>query len=297
MQAQAWLKGGLMRKPPVTIAQWRAKYESYLIAVARRSTARRYSIALETFFSHFKDRKRPDELYGSDIEDYKVIRKKDAVKERTINYEIGVIRAFYNWLINTHDVPTFNPAARVKRLREPENPRRALSRDEIEALVAASSKNPKETLLVRLALTTGLRRSELSALSWSWIDFEQGMIYLPADAVKNWHGREIPVRPDVLELLRFNAPKPGKDGLVFKGWAETPEAIHRRWKMISKRAGVLTPGPHQARRAFATYMHRAGADLRTIQELLGHRDIKTTAVYLSPADTVETRKLLYSLPL
>lgn len=229
------------------------------------------------------------------MEDFKIIRKRDGVKERTINFEIGVVRAFYNWLINTHDVPTFNPAGKVKALRVPENPRRALSRDAIAAFLTAAetAKDQRENLLVRLVLTTGMRRMELAGLKWNWIDFEHQMVYLPADDVKNWRGREIPLRPDIVELLKFYAP--GKDGFVFKGW-QTPDSIAWHWQKIARRAGQAKVGIHQARRAYATYMHRAGADLRTIQELLGHRDITTTAMYLSPADTVETRKLLDALP-
>lgn len=253
-------------------------------------------MALENFFKHFKDRRMPDELYGMDMEDFKIIRKRDGVAERTINFEIGVVRAFYNWLINTHDVPTFNPAGKVKALRVPENPRRALSRDAIAAFLTAaeSAKDQRENLLVRLVLTTGMRRMELAGLKWSWIDLEHQMIYLPADAVKNWHGREIPLRSDIVELLK-NAPKVGKDGFVFKGW-QAPDAITWHWKKVAKQAGQPKVGIHQARRAYATYMHRAGADLRTVQALLGHRNITTTAMYLSPADTVETRKLLDALP-
>jgi site-specific recombinase XerD len=106
----------------LSIRQWRAKYESYVFAVARTSTARRYARSLNAFFTHFRDRRRVDQIYTMDIEDYKAARTSQGIKPQTINHELAVVRAFYNWLIEMNDVPTFNPAAHAKRLPVKESP-------------------------------------------------------------------------------------------------------------------------------------------------------------------------------
>lgn len=277
----------------ITLKEWRAKYESYLCKVNRSETARRYGIALENFFSRFKDRRYPHDVFATDMEDYKCARLGEKVHPQTINFEISTVRSFYNWLINIHELPTFNPAARIKRLRVPENPRRAVSKEQIGAIIAAAE-GPRENMLVRLAFGTGMRIGEMSALMWSWIDLKEGSIFLPGDEVKNFRGRVVPLRPDLLEVLRFNAPADGKDSSVL-AWAKPTIELH--WREICERAGVKGVKPHRARHTFATYMLRAGADIETVRDLLGHRSINTTARYLCPADAIETRKLIASLPL
>jgi site-specific recombinase XerC len=103
------------RYQPGSLHYWQAKYERQLLAVLRRRSARRACIALENCLCRFKDRKTPDEIYVMDITDYKVAREREGIGQKTIDYELGVLRAFYNWLIEVQDVPTFNPVSKPKK--------------------------------------------------------------------------------------------------------------------------------------------------------------------------------------
>lgn len=275
------------------IKEWLAKYTSYLAAAYRRNTLERYSIALHNFFSRFPDRRYLHEIFQTDVMDYALARRRGRIAERTVNYEVSVVRAFYNWLIETQELPLFNPAAKIKKLREPEQRRRALAASVVEDFLSAAADNPTDNLLARLAFSTGLRSAELASLRWRDIDFEQAVLVLDANNTKGRRGRIIPLRQDVLELLRFNAKT--ADETVFD--VTGAQGIRYRWRCLAKRAGYPRVGIHSARHTFATALLRAGADLRTVQDLLGHRSMRTTAMYLSPAESLETRRLLSRLPL
>jgi integrase len=271
-----------------------AKYERFMANTAQPNTLERYSIALHNFTKRFPEKRRLREFYNSDVQDYLILRRQDKASARTVNYEVSVVRAFFNWVLERDKelMPFGNPASSVKRLREPEAPRKALPRDAVEKLLAAAE-SPREQLLVLLALTTGLRRNELVQLSWSDIDFERGELVLQPEKTKTARGRRVPLRKDVVELLsELRAP----EGCVFAGWAKTSPALSRRWKLLVARAGLGKVGMHAMRHTFATTLLRHGADLRTVQDLLGHRALKTTALYLSPADSETCRVLLDKFP-
>lgn len=98
---------------------WQAKYERHIFATKHRRNAERDSIALENFLSRFRDRKTPDEIYVTDVADYVQARRQEGISETTLELETKVIRAFYTWLTDIQDVPTFNPAFRSKKLAQP----------------------------------------------------------------------------------------------------------------------------------------------------------------------------------
>jgi site-specific recombinase XerD len=100
----------------MTIKDWQAKYENFVRNTTSRATALRYSVALTNFFQRFPEKKKPEMFFRLDIEDYKILRKRDGISPRTINYEVGVVRSFWNWLIEMSGQPYLNPASRVKRL-------------------------------------------------------------------------------------------------------------------------------------------------------------------------------------
>lgn len=104
---------------PGTVKFWQAKYERHLFATKPRKNAERDSIALENFLSRFRDRKTPDEIYVTDVADYVQARRKEGISETTLELETYVIRAFYTWLTDVQDVPTFNPAFQSKKLAPP----------------------------------------------------------------------------------------------------------------------------------------------------------------------------------
>lgn len=269
-----------------------AKYENYITLTASRKTAIRYSQALEKFFSFFTDKKTPEEFTRLEMEDFKIARIREGVKARTVNYELQIVRSFWHWMMRM-DETAYNPASRVKRLKEIEPPRQSLSLEEQKRIYATANAtgHPMDLLFVGLALSTGLRAETLVQLETSDVDFSECALRIPAEKLKARRNHDIPIRQSELDLLR-QLP----EGRIFEGYATNAHALSAKFSSLCKRSGVALRGLRTARRTFATTLLRSGADLGIVQSLLGHRNITTTSRYLTPADQTQTRAALEKLP-
>lgn len=267
-----------------------AQYEHYISLTASKQTSRRYCACLSNFFTRFPDRKHPEEFTRIDIQDYRIWRLREKVSPRTVNYEVAVLRAFWNWMLEMGRV-TWNPASQVKRLREKDPPKNSLSVSDQLSLEKGCYRWGDHALL-GLALTTGLRGETLVQLEKTEIDFEGQRLVIPAAKMKAGRNHEIPLPARVLEILQ-GAP----DGRIFEGYAKNAASLSYRWNCICRRVGVSLKGIRTARRSFATTLLRSGADLRLVQDLLGHRNISTTSRYLTPADSQTTRDAVNKLPI
>ncbi|MCZ6672340.1 MAG: site-specific tyrosine recombinase XerD [Verrucomicrobia bacterium] len=175
-----------------------------------------------------------------------------------------------------------------------------LSSDEVDRLLAApDSSTPyglRDRAMLELLYSSGLRVSELSALELHQLDLEEGYLRVFGKGSKE---RIVPVGRKALEAIQsyldsgrsfFVKPKTGSDLFL----SERGTAISRKmlWVIIkryAKAAGIEKPvKPHLLRHSFATHLLNGGADLRAIQEMLGHADISTTQIYT----TVEETRLL-----
>ena len=266
-----------------------ANYECYIKLTVSPTTSVRYGKALEAFFSRFRDKLHPEEITRRDAEDYRVIRLEEGLSARTINYELAVVRTFYNWLMQMERI-TWNPISQVKRLKEIESPKTSLNRSEQLALQKGCF-CWGDRALTGLALTTGLRGETLASLEKSEINFEQRCLTIPAEKMKARRVHEIPLPTWVLEILS-EAP----EGRIFENYAKNANSLRYRWNRICARAGIQQRGIRLARRTFATTLLRAGTDLKIVQDLLGHRNILTTSRYLTTADNATTRAAIDKLP-
>ena len=132
----------------------------------------------------------------------------------------------------------------------------------------------------------GLRVSEMLALVAGDIDSKRMVIHVRD--TKNRHDRIVPLPPAALEALRtyWRESRP-KGKLLFaspylaaRGHALSRVAVHKALQRAAERAGLtLNVYPHLLRHSFATHLLGGGADLRVIQEMLGHADISTTQIY------------------
>ena len=266
-----------------------ASYENYVSLTTTRASAVRYCKCLTAFFSRFPDRSTPEEFTRRDVEDYRIWRIREGLSPKTINYELAVVKAFWNWMEQMERV-TWNPVSQVKRLKEKESPHTSMSVSE-QMQLQKGCYNWFDRALVGLALSTGLRGETLWQLEKNEIDFEQERLVIPATKMKAGRNHEIPLPAWVLGILRE-----AKDGRIFEGYAKDTASLAYRWRCICRRAGVKSNGIRTARRTFATTLLRSGADLKIVQDLLGHRNILTTSRYLTPADSQTTRDAVNKLP-
>jgi site-specific recombinase XerD len=171
-----------------------------------------------------------------------------------------------------------------------------LSRDEVRRLFAAARGIKTKALLMTL-YGAGLRVSEVVALAVSDIDSER--MVLRVRQGKGRKDRYVMLSATLLEVLRayWRAHRPA--GLLFPGArADKPLActtVYRACRAAARRAGLgKRVAPHTLRHTFATHLLEAGVDLRTIQALLGHRSLRTTALYtyVSPERVAATKSPL-----
>lgn len=276
-------------KKKTELYRLQASFENYVTLTTSRNTAIRYCKSLEAFFSRFPDRERPEEFTRVDVEDFRIVRLREGISPRTINYDLSICRAFWNWLLDMERV-TWNPVSQVKRLKEKEASKTSLSVSE-QLELQKGCYSTLDRALVGLALSTGLRGETLSLLDKSEIDFERSCVTIPASKMKAGRNHEAPLPNWVLNILKL-VP----DGRIFEGYAKNAAGICYRWNQICRRVGIPPKGIRVARRSFATTLLRTGADLKLVQDLLGHKNIFTTSRYLTPADSETTRDAVNKLP-
>lgn len=135
------------------------------------------------------------------------------------------------------------------------------------------------TPIVLLALNTGMRRGELMSLKWSDVDFHAKSITVQAENAKSGRQRHIPLNAEALQVVtKWANQSKGQDRLF------DALDVKKGWSALLDKAGITGFRFHDLRHDFASKLVRAGVDLNTVRELLGHADIKMTLRYshLSP---------------
>ena len=215
---------------------------------------------------------------------------KKRLSGESVYLEIAALRAFYKFAENEKILPV-NVAENLSLPRRWKRLPKALSNEEIEKLLRPEEPVTPENLcdqaILELAYASGLRLSELKNLRLEQLHLEAGFINVIGKGNKE---RVVPVgRQAVQALNRFlesGRPRlttPRTPANVFLTKRGTPFAAVTLWLRIKnrvRRAGVgRNITPHMLRHSFATHLLEHGADLRVIQELLGHASIGTTEIY------------------
>jgi site-specific recombinase XerD len=243
-------------------------------------TTRNYLRVVADFAKHFG--KSPDKLGLNELRTYQayLLRERKLTPGTVVN-QVAALRFFFVKTLKRHQFRDFLPYPQDQR-RLPT----VLSQEEVSRLINAAGTLFRRTLLMTL-YGTGMRRSEVAHLKVGDIDSQRMIIRVVAG--KRGKDRDLPLSPALLESLReywsWRKPKlylfptrtrrvhseePISDKTV---WIACSEAAHRAG--IRKRVT-----PHTLRHSWATHLLEAGTDLRTIQVLLGHDDLETTAQYL-----------------
>jgi len=161
-----------------------------------------------------------------------------------------------------------------------------LSQEEVGQLIDAAG-NLKQRAILMTLYGTGMRRTEVSQLKISHVDSRRMIIRV--EHGKGGHDRDLPLSPALLETLReywrLKKPRtylfPSDDGHRGKDQPMSDESLWYACKQAALHAGFKKRvTPHTLRHSWATHLLEAGTDLRTIQLLLGHGDLETTAKYL-----------------
>ncbi len=212
------------------------------------------------------------------------------LSSESVYLEVAALRAFYRFAENEKLLPS-NLAENLSLPRRWKRLPKALTSQEIEKLLTPEyPENPQnlcDRAVLELAYACGLRLAELRNLRLEQLHLEAGFINVIGKGNKE---RVVPVgRKAVLALeqyLQAGRPKlvtsrsPAAVFLTKRGTAFAPVTLWLRIKQRVKRTGISRPvTPHMLRHSFATHLLENGADLRVIQELLGHASISTTEIY------------------
>jgi len=223
------------------------------------------------------------EITLQDIERFKG-KLAQEVSPKTVDHHIGLLKTIYNKAIQWGKTEA-NPTKDAKLFRRNNQRVRFLS-DEEEAKLKAVF-DPRFWHFVELAIHTGMRRGEMFNLRWADTNFQTRIITIPRS--KSGETRHIPMNDRTVEILR-GLPSRMKSEWVFPSLTgATPMGgdnfSKRVFNPAVKKAGIENFRWHDLRHTFASRLVMKGNDLRTVQELMGHKDITMTLRYshLSPA--------------
>jgi len=173
-----------------------------------------------------------------------------------------------------------NPARFVRRLRENNERVRFLTDEEEKRLrEAIQAECPEHMADLDVALNTGMRKGEQYGLSWKDVDLQARRVTLRE--TKNGSVRHVPLNTVALEAFRSIARRSGRRGKVFgPPEGSHPVLAHREWwETVLKKAELVDFHWHDCRHDFASKAVMAGVDLRTLQQLLGHKTLQMVVRY------------------
>jgi site-specific recombinase XerD len=256
---------------------------------AAERTRRAYGVDLGQFVEWAGER-APGEVRHRDVRRYAAGLSSGGAAPATVARKLAAIRGLFDFLIRTGQVGQ-NPADLVSSPKREEKLPRVLSAEQVRSLLEAiPARTPlelRDRAMLELAYSCGLRCEEIVNLDLGALDFETEQLRVLGKGSKE---RMLPVgEPAQRALQRYCergrhalAGDPREQALFLSksGRRLSNSDITRRLGLWVREAALAASvSPHSLRHSFATHLLEGGADLRTIQELLGHASISTTQVY------------------
>jgi integrase/recombinase XerD len=244
------------------------------------TTIRLYLYAVREFAKYFGT--PPDQLGAEHIRRYQLfLAREKKVSPSTYIQTVCALRFLY-----THTLQRKVPIQRIPFPRRERKLPMILSREEVGVLLETPG-NLRHRTLLAILYGSGLRVSEVARLKVADIDRTRNVLWVRSG--KGRKDRQALLPPKLRELLRCYWRSRRPTDWLFPGARSgqpiSVKAIFLACRNAAKRAGIVKPvHPHLLRHAFATHLLESGVDLRTIQILLGHANLETTARYLQVAD-------------
>jgi site-specific recombinase XerD len=245
------------------------------------ATRRAYRVDVEEFAAWLRSRRIDlDEVDARVLSEYAALlgaarpgRRPRRLAPATIARKLAAVRAFLRSALGTARAPDMSFAPRrVRRL--PEMPKAREVDAELAALEGDGALALRNRALVELVYSAGLRSAEVVGLDLADVDFEQELVRVRGKGGKE---RAVPLGEEaaywVGTYLRDSRPA------LARGAADALFLSARGRRLDTSTLRRVLPHPHRLRHAFATHLLEGGADLRTIQELLGHSSLSTTQIY------------------
>ena len=218
-----------------------------------------------------------------DFEEYVGFLRRQGKKTRSIVRALSALRSFYKFLLLDGKIAV-NPVAEMEMPKFKAPIPSVLSQDEMAALLtpdAAQHMTLRDRTILELLYATGLRVSELIGLKKRDINLEAGFVVASGKRSKE---RMVPLGTYARDIVKLYLQEAKRGGIYFfSNRNGSPLSRQAIWKIVRKYGLRLEHGthisPHTLRHTFATHLLEGGADLRSVQILLGHEDISTTQIY------------------
>ncbi|MBQ5441550.1 MAG: tyrosine recombinase [Firmicutes bacterium] len=270
-------------------------FEKYILEEkkAAQNTVNAYIKDLEHFEEFVHDRGIMDmsDVSNADIVAYIMELKKEDKSRSTVNRKLTSIRTFYKFLLKEGRVKE-NPAENIKSPRIEKKDIEYLSIDDIDKLMSLpdeSLKGKRDRAILELMYATGIRASELIDMRLDDCNMRMGFVKCSGEHSK---ARIIPIgRPARMALetyiydVRPAMLRGGTTDSLFVNYVGEPMTRQGLWKILKEygdTAGFkIKLTPQVIRNSFAVHMLQNGADIKSIQELMGHEDIAATQAYLA----------------
>ena len=265
-------------------------FQQYLLVEKglAKQTVVNYTDDLKQFFLFFNDKKYVEDLYGEDLIDFLKHELSIGKSISTSLRRLSSTKSFYLFLKREgylkEEIPDIEPP------KKPEHLPNCLSEEDVEKLLDMPDVSKPEGLRDKAMLETmyasGLRVSELLALEKGKVDLKHGVITVFGKGAKE---RKVPVGDFAIDYIKQymevgRRKNPGRETkylfLNRYGKPLSRQYFFKQIKKYAELAGIDTNiSPHTLRHCFATHLLENGAQLRAVQEMLGHTNIATTQIY------------------
>lgn len=222
------------------------------------------------------------------LDDFLWDEKNRGLKATSLYRKVEALKSFFAYQAVEARLPV-NPAENLRGPRTPKRLPKFMSKADAARLLAApdgtSYEDVRERALLELLYAAGLRVTEILTIKPESVNLQEGWVRVLGKGAKE---RLVPVHPRALAALRsylverekrFKAPEPE----LFLGRSGRKLSRQQFWRILGAlglRAGLRAHiHPHLLRHTFATHLLEGGADLRSVQEMLGHADLSTTQIY------------------
>jgi integrase/recombinase XerD len=249
-----------------------------------QNTVASYCSDVEKFLTAYGG--RPEDAGAADIEDYLATRTQ--LSERSQARLVSSLRSFFDWMVKEGYIAD-NPCDKVEAPKLGVYLPNVLSEEEVDSIIrcvdTSSWMGKRDRAILEVLYGCGLRVSEATGLKISSLFLEQGFIRIIGKGNKE---RLVPIGEMAMEALEAymeDRPVPAAkaDDLVFLnrfGKSISRVSLFKIVKKYTLAAGIMKEiSPHTFRHSFATHLIEHGADLRVVQEMLGHENIATTEIY------------------
>jgi integrase/recombinase XerD len=254
-----------------------------------RNTLDAYARDLGSLAAHVGDAADPATITAGTLSSLMVDNVRRGFGARSSARQLSGLRGFFRFLVREKAIVE-DPTVLVDRPKLGRRLPRVLSFDEVERLLSAPDVSTDRGLLhaamLHLMYSSGLRVSELCGLRLADIDLQRGLVQATGKGQKR---RLVPVGEVAMGLvasyLQRVRPRTARatEVVLFvspRGGSFSREGFWRMVRRYAVGAGIVPlPSPHKLRHSFATHLLRGGADLRSVQAMLGHADLGTTEIY------------------